>query len=191
MTPIPQRLADRPTQGGLVVPWISVELANGSYDLGNMQNTRANQCFVHRLCQICGQRLTRPIVFLMSEPGLADMTAGEPPLHPECAAYSKAACPMVNGRMRHYRSSPTRTEGEAGKTCTDPGCDCGGWQSTPGQQDNAGRPAESWFVVWCDDYAITVPDEATRQLVAAGRVPIGKTLGARITEPLKTRAVTR
>ncbi|PRY35293.1 hypothetical protein [Umezawaea tangerina] len=187
--PVPQHLAHRPTQGGLVVPWVSVELANGTFDLGNMNNTRANQCFVRRRCQVCGQRIGARAVFLLSESALESMSAGEPPLHPECAAYSKAACPMVAGRVDHYRRSPTRTEGHAGEECATPGCDCAGWIPTPGGGDNTGRPAEPWHLVWCAGYDITVPDKRTGQLVNRGLVPIGVRLRARISAPLKIRPI--
>ncbi len=187
--PVPQHLSDRPTQGGLVVPWISVELANGSFDLGNMHNTRVNTCFIRRLCQICGERIGDLAVFFLSTNGLEDMVAGEPPLHPECAAYSKRACPMVAGQMNHYRKTPTRTQGHVGKTCPTPGCDCGGWVSTPGNGQNAGRPAEAWHMVWCNDYDITVPDEETLKLLNRGLLPAGARIGARISKPLKIRTV--
>ena len=187
--PVPTRLTHRPTQGGLVVPWISVELANGSFDLGNMHNTRVNTCFMERRCQICGDPIGRTVLFFLSTKALADRIAGEPPLHPECAAYSKLACPMVAGQMTHYRKTPTRTAGHVGKTCPTPGCDCGGWVSTPGNGQNAGRPAEAWHMVWCHTYDIAVPDKETLRLVNRGVVPAGARLRARITRPVKVRAV--
>lgn len=171
------------------MPWVSVELAGGSYDLGNMHNTRANRCFVERRCQICGERIGDTVVFFVATTGLVDMVAGEPPAHPECAAYSKRACPMVAGRMGHYRKTPTRTEGHAGEACPTPGCDCGGWVPTPGNTDNAGRAAERWHMVWCNEFDLTVPDEATSQLVSRGLVPAGVQIGARIAKPLKIRPV--
>jgi hypothetical protein len=42
---VPIRLESRPRQGGLVVPWVSVPLADGTYDFGNKHNTRAALCF--------------------------------------------------------------------------------------------------------------------------------------------------
>jgi hypothetical protein len=192
MTPgVPIRLESRPRQGGLVVPWVSVPLADGTYDFGNMHNTRASLCFTQTRCQIDGEKIQpQPIVFFVSEPNLDDMTTTEPPVHPECAAYSRHACPMVAGRMRRYRSSPSRSHGPAGGKCPEPGCDCGGWIPTPGQSEtNDGKPAERWFMVWCRDFAITVPDEETRRLLAAGAIPTDVSIGAKILEPLKIRPV--
>ena len=171
------------------MPWVSVELAGGSYDLGNMHNTRVNRCFVERRCQICGEHIGALVVFFLSTSGLADMSVGEPPVHPECAAYSKRACPMLAGRVDHYRRTPTRTEGHRGEQCTTPGCDCGGWIPTPGNSDNAGRSAEAWHMVWCNTYALTVPDAHTKGLLERGLIPAGVQIGARVTQPLKIRAV--
>lgn len=189
--PIPARLEARPRQGGLVVPWISVQLADGTYDFGNVHNTRASLCFTQSRCQLDGERITGvPMVFFVSEPNLDGMTTQEPPVHPECAAYSRRACPMVAGSMKRYRRTPSRSHGPAGSKCFEPGCDCEGWVRTPGQGDtNAGLPAERWFMVWCRDFGITVPDEQTRRLVAAGAIPTGVSLGAKILSPLKVRPV--
>lgn len=188
--PVPMRLDARPRQGGLVVPWVSIELADGTFDLGNMHNTRVSQCYIRNLCQIDGERITPPYVFFLSDKGLEDMTTNEPPVHPECAAYSKLACPMVAGRMTHYRRTPSRTHGDAGKTCATPGCDCGGWVATPGVASNAGRAALRWHMVWCNDYAITTPDAKSKKQLETGRLPVGVPLGAKILKPLKIRPVT-
>lgn len=188
--PIPQRCAGRPTQGGLVVPWISVQLGDAGFDLGNMHTSRVNTCFYQKRCQICGDRILGRVVFFLAESALPEMHAGEPPLHPECAAYSAKACPMLNGRVRTYRKSPSRSEGDAGKHCNVPGCDCAGWRVSQDSQDRErGRPAEPWHAVWCTDYTITCPDEETQRLVASGAVPTGVSLGARIDHPLKVRPV--
>jgi hypothetical protein len=191
-TPVPARLESRPRQGGLVVPWVSLQLADGTYDFGNMHNTRASVCFLQSRCQIDGERIApQPLVFFVSALGLDDLTTQEPPVHPECAAYSRRACPMVAGRMKHYRRAPSRAHGPAGGVCPEPGCDCGGWIPTPGQGEaNAGQPAERWFMVWCRDFAITVPDEDTQRQLAAGALPAGVSIGAKILKPLKIRPVT-
>lgn len=191
VTAIPARLVDRPRVGGLVVPWVVVALADGTFDLGNMQNTRVNTAFMRRLCQIDGQPLGDRMVFFVPGDRLGDMVTSEPALHPECAAYSARVCPMVAGRMTRYRSTPTRTEGHVGQRCGTPGCECGGWVPTPGTDHQPGRAADSWHAVWCADYTVTVPDEETRDLVKMGVIPAGRSLGARIDQPLKVRPVRR
>lgn len=187
--PIPQRCVDRPTQGGLVVPWISVQLGEQGYDLGNMHTSRVNQCFMQRRCQICGGAILGRIVFFLPDSALSEMHAGEPPLHPECAAYSARACPMLAGRMRHYRTSPSRAYGPAGEHCDKPGCTCAGWQPSSDSHSKAGQPAEPWNAVWCANYTPTAPDQETGDVVDRGMVPVGKSLGALIDHPLKVRPV--
>jgi hypothetical protein len=149
--PIPARLAHRPTHAGLVVPWVSVVLADGTPVLGNLHGTRADAAFLDKLCQICGEKLSRPIVFFASASAHARGQTPEPGMHPECAAYSARACPMVNGRMKVWQASD-RAHGMA---CPDPGCDCAGWMDTPGGP-TPGAPAEPWFAVWVDDYQIGI-----------------------------------
>lgn len=188
MIPIPLRLAGRPTQGGLVVPWISVQLGDGGFDLGNMHTSRVNTCFYKQSCQICGELIVGRLVFFLTESTLDTMVATEPPMHPECAAYAAKACPMVTGRMRHYRTSLSRAYGPAGEQCDIPGCDCSGWQPSD-TSSNAGRSAEAWHAVWCTSYTVTVPDEETQRLVASGAVPTRKSLGAHINNPLKVRPI--
>lgn len=189
MIPIPLRLAERPTQGGLVVPWISVQLGDGGFDLGNVHTSRVNTCLYKQSCQICGELILDRIVFFLTESTLDAMSATEPPMHPECAAYSAKACPMVNGRMRHYRTSLSRAYGPAGENCDIPACACSGWQPSESSGSNAGRLAEPWHAVWCTGYTVTVPDAETQALVASGAVPTRKSLGARIDQPLKVRPI--
>jgi hypothetical protein len=149
--PVPTHLAHRPTHGGLVVPWVSVVLADGTPALGNLHGTRADKAFWNKLCQICGEAMTRPIVLFATESGHARGQTSEPGMHPECAAYSAKACPMVNGRMSRYQGS----DRVAGKPCVEPGCDCGGWVDQDGGP-TPGAPAELWFAVWVEDYQIGV-----------------------------------
>lgn len=174
---VPARLAGRPLQGGLVVPWIQVALADGSYDFASRHWSRVIACFTGRRCQVDGEPLGRPLVLLGGpqslEPG---HYFGEPPVHPECARYTAAACPMVAGRRPFFRSAPTAAEGKRGKRCPDPGCECGGWVThdpIPAEP----RPAHPWLAVWVEDYAIAV-------------TPAGKLLGAVVDRPpLKVQTV--
>jgi hypothetical protein len=172
------------------VPWVSAQLGDAGFDLGHLHTSKMNRCFAERRCQICGEPIVGRIVFFLSESALPSMHAGEPPMHPECAAYSARACPMVNGRMRHYRTSLSRVYGPAGKQCDIPGCDCGGWKPISDDEDrNRGRPAEPWYAVWCHDYAVTAPDERTKALVEKRMTVVGVSLGASIDNPLKVRPV--
>ena len=154
--PLPSRLLDRPQQRGLVVPYISVQTSAGDAILGNVHRARALECIDQKRCQICGQRLTMPVVVLVRESQLHLRYSDEPALHPECARYSVAACPMLNGRMSHYAGGSTR---HLGKACDKPGCDCGGWVNSPGTSSKAGEPAEPWVAVWLRDYALAVDEQ--------------------------------
>jgi len=74
-------------------------------------------------------------------------------MHPECASYAKAACPMLAGKMATYRHRDRAN----GRPCTEPGCGCGGWTTVPtAAPAKAGQPAEQWYAVWLDDFGITI-----------------------------------
>jgi len=176
--PIPVRLAGRPAQGGLVVPWVQVRLADGAADFAARHRSKSDRCFREALCQLDGEPLGQPCVLLG---GPAALEPGgyfdEPPLHPECARYTAAACPMVAGRMTHFRAAPTVSTGTRGRTCPKPGCDCGGWFSTDPPPRDEPRPAHPWFAVWVDNYALAVS-------------PDGELLGAALTRPpLRVRPI--
>lgn len=173
--PIPARLAGRPTRGGVVVPWVSVVLADGTPVLGNLHGTKVDRALWERLCQICGEPLLGgPIVLFATESAHARGQTSEPGMHPECAAYSAKACPMVNGTMTRYLD----VDRVAGKPCPDPACGCEGWVGE--DTKTAGRAAEPWFAVWVRDYGIGI-DPATRRANAA--------IYSHIT-PLKVRPLT-
>lgn len=138
--PVPAWLSGRPRVGGLVVPWITPKLPDGRYVFGSIEQTYAEHSLVHRLCGVCGHRLApQPIVLLLRASDLPRQCTSEPGLHPQCAAYTAAACPMVNGTLATYRSTPV------------PG--------VPVTQDSSARRgarAEQWFSVWLNDYHVVV-----------------------------------
>lgn len=180
MIPIPVRCHQRPLQGGLVVPWISLGLADGTYVLGKVRRARVVESFLRRRCQLCGGLIVGRLVLFVPDSNLTkNLDTGEPPMHPECAHYAAQVCPMLTGRQLYYRSTATRADGPAGKVCPDPGCDCAGIVENPEQRAaQAGQPAEPWHAVWCRDYVRTY-------------LPTGEFYGARVTAPLRIRPIAR
>lgn len=153
--PIPQRLARRPTRGGLVVPWISLQIGDRAH-LGEVHNIKRVRCLVDGLCQIDGQPLGGgPYLFLGTQSAIDQGFSSEPPMHRECGAYSIRACPMVNGQMATWAKHKTD---HTGKACPDPGCDCGGWV-TEGGGGREGEPSEPWFQIWVTGWDIAVKEE--------------------------------
>lgn len=147
--PVPVRLGDRPTVGGLVVPWISLETDRGHH-LGQVSQVRWQVCIHWQRCQTCGQRLDHKYVVVARVSDRERGYVAEPAMHPECAAYSAKACPMLAGAMDHYRTHP---QDMSQRTCPDPECQCA--LIPAGDTDaRAGAPAERFFSVWArwDDY---------------------------------------
>jgi hypothetical protein len=161
--PVPLALADRPTAGGLVIPWVNVRLADGGADFRQQHRSRAERCWHGRLCQLCGKRIApgSVLVLIGGPTELADRTFHEPPMHPACAGYVTRACPVVAGRRATFASGPSPAETARGGRCPEPGCDCGGWLPSEPRGDRAPRPNHPWWAVWARDYVIAVrPDGA-------------------------------
>lgn len=153
------RMAGRPVVGGRAVPWVNLMLRDGGADFRGTHRSKVERCWREGLCQACGQPLTSPAVLLCGPRQRDEGVFDEPPLHPECARYAMAACPMVAGQRSHYAAAPNVSHGPRGQACPDPDCDCGGWVPSGGQPA-AGDPAHPWFAVWIrglDALAVT-PD---------------------------------
>lgn len=155
--PIPATCESRPTIGGLVIPWVNVQLADGGVDFRSQHESRAQRCWMEGLCQLCGKYMARPIVFLGGPRQVAALQFDEPHLHAECAVYASQACPMVGGRLDRYADRDTTTDGHRGKTCSDPECNCGGWVRTPGLNPSpGGDPAHDWYAVYVSGFQLAV-----------------------------------
>lgn len=151
--PVPVMLDHRPLVGGLVVPYISIESGDGRYVLGAVHNSRMRRCVVERRCQVDGAPLTQPAVAMVRQRDLDLGWTAEPAMHPQCARYSAAACPMLAGRMEHYRSTPH----DLGTLrCNVAGCGCAGWVDSPDQQHRAGQAAEAYYALWLSRYDVAV-----------------------------------
>lgn len=166
--PIPADLAHLPVLGGLAVPVITPQDLRGRYLFGQVSVDGMRQCIEQRLCGVCGRPHTTRLVLLMRLRDLPGKRTVEPPVHPQCSAYTTKACPMVGGRMDHYRSSPARLDA--------------GVEHAPDTKDRLGAPAEQWFAVWLSEYrAVTVDDRvwASYEGIEPLRVrPIGGIFGA-------------
>jgi hypothetical protein len=150
--PIPLALVHRPVSAGLVVPYVSVRRDDGVHILGVVDAVRKTECLVRALCQICGHRLEKPMVFLLRErdltallPGMVVARSWEPAMHPVCAAYSIQQCPMLAGRMEHHRSTPHPINADPQRPVRLHAADT---------SVRLGKPAESWVEVWIDSYTL-------------------------------------
>jgi hypothetical protein len=148
--PIPMTCAARPTVGGLTVPYVNVRLADGGVDFRARHQAKYAKCWQDSLCQVCGHAITERAVLLAGPSQLAERHADEPPLCVPCALYTTRACPMVAGRQERFADRGRVSEGNRGKACAEPGCDCGGWTHVDPSEDEplAGKPAHAWYAVY-------------------------------------------
>lgn len=153
---IPLRLLNRPNVGGLVVAYATLQLPDGRWRFGAVDVDRQTKALNDRLCQSCGTGLERRIVFAIRDMDLDTMSADEPGMHPEYAAYTAAACPMLAGRISHHQSNSAETQlatlGIA-------------FYGDPTTQSRLGRPTPPWNLIWTIDYRLYTHPQ-TRQLAA-------------------------
>jgi len=154
LPPIPMRLHDRPLLAGLAVPWITVQTPDDRYRFGAVDADRAAKALYHRWCQICGHPQDARFMFAMRDRDLDRNLAAEAAIHPECFHYSIRACPMLAGRMDHYRASGhAELFAGIGDVLGDP------------EGRRAGQAAEAWHAVWARDYTV-ITDPVTNLLAA-------------------------
>lgn len=146
--PVPARLAAARRARGLVVPFITLSHRDPARPVwGMLDPARAHHVLWGKCCQICGQPLTdRVVVFIRSSDYLRGLSI-EPGLHPECAHYSRRACPMLAGQQHHYHPNPALRLAH----CGDPTCRCRAWRDRDPdsrERPNDGRPVEAWYEAW-------------------------------------------
>lgn len=96
-------LSDRPIVNGMVLPYIAGEPGLlpplGLVEVGHadINPGREIACDRDKRCPVCGKS-TLGIVAERPDAGGRHL-AGNYPLHPECAAYTRIKCPAMNGSM--------------------------------------------------------------------------------------------
>jgi hypothetical protein len=155
---IPMWLADRPIIAGLAVPWITARGIDGRYLFGALDRERQQQAILEHRCQVCGRPLGTRSILLMRLSDLPRQATSEPALDPVCAAYSATACPMIAGRMSHYRSTPPTLRPDA--------------TLVGNQTKRYGAPAEPWFAVWLEHYQAAITDQDQPLASYAGISPL-------------------
>jgi len=153
--PIPVYLAHLPTVGGLVVPVITPRHRNGMAAFGLVDRGRMDTCLREQRCGVCGRVMQGRMVFLLRQADLIRKCSVEPGLCPPCAAYTQAACPMVAGRMQHYRRTAPPF---ISRRCDDAACGCRAWTSQP-EPARHGAPAEPWYALWTRQYELMRDDK--------------------------------
>lgn len=163
--PIPMACAERPTVGGLIAPYVNIQLADGGVDFRGRHQAKFAECWQRSLCQVHGERIEGRTVLFASPSQLASRHIDEAPLCVPCALYTSRACPMIAGRQERFADRPKVSEGTRGKVCAEPGCGCGGWTHTdPGQGDGqAGQPAHPWYALYASPGAWQVTASIVRR----------------------------
>jgi len=156
--PIPLSLKDRPVRGGISMPWVNVELADGGADFRSTHRARFERAWKECRCQSCGNLATPSAVLVCGPRQILSGHFDEPPACPPCALYASRACPMVAGRVVTYPDRPRVVEGHRGEKCGTPGCECGGWRDIDPEHsaDMGGQPVLPWYAAWIRPHAYTL-----------------------------------
>ncbi|WP_280335040.1 hypothetical protein [Nocardia wallacei] len=155
--PILARLHHIPTAQGLTIPFVTLCHRGGRMPVwGALDPENLHAVRLFALCQVCGEPFADRVVVMVRPADWLLGLASEPGLHPECAHYSTLGCPVLAGRMTHYRSRPPASRLTR---CGDPQCRCATWKPpAPDGEDElrAGKPMDAWYAVWIDreDYRI-------------------------------------
>lgn len=155
--PIPLALRHLPVVGGLVVPWITLRTRDGRYLFGSVDRDRIGQALHNRWCGVCGRPLEHRAVLMMRLSDLPRQCTSEPALHPWCASYTTESCPMIAGRMDHYRSSAPRLDTNM--------------LPAPDAPARHGATAEPWFAIWLAGYRV-IADHGNPAASYAGTRPL-------------------
>jgi hypothetical protein len=156
LPPAPAHLAQFPTKGGLVIPFITLQHRNGKAALGLVDAERMELCLRERRCGVCGSVIVDRMVFLMRQIDLQRKCSNEPALCPPCAAYTQKACPMIAGHMAHYRRS---TSSFPTRTCGVPACACALWTAPDASSPRLGDTADQWYALWTLHYSLTQDED--------------------------------
>jgi hypothetical protein len=187
-------MANRPVQGGFAIPWIALELADGTWDLAGCAARRVNLAMFDARCQLCSHPIKWRPNFFGTQDQIDDtpIVLDSPPMHAECADYAAAVCPMVHGRLNAYRAKASRAH--RSDSCNKPGCDCGGWKVVEPEilAARAGQAAPRWSRVVCEDYVRMVPErprDYVKRLRLGLALPGGLRVLAQIPEPISVDPV--
>jgi hypothetical protein len=158
--PIPVYLRHCPTMHDMVIPFTTPRHSNGDAALGLTDYTKIAICLRENRCGVCGRRMHDRMVFFMRQRDLRRARSVEPGMCPPCAGYTQRACPMISGRMNHYRQTQSPF---VVRRCDNPACLCWAWTSNA-EPARYGTSAEPWYALWTTTYQLI--HEASGNLVA-------------------------
>lgn len=106
---LPPSLADRPydDERGIPVPFVH-EYDDGTYDLAVVNQRRAVQCALSRVCAMCAQSLGYPLAFLGDREAAGERTYTYPPMHVPCAEAAVRLYPPPVGPSTVAGARPIR-----------------------------------------------------------------------------------
>lgn len=97
---IPQTIQSLPRdKRGYPIPWFVPDDAAKESDLRFACPRKRSFAYTKRLCWVCGQKLDRLSVFIGGPFSAWNRRFSDWCMHPQCAEFSLACCPFLNGDM--------------------------------------------------------------------------------------------
>lgn len=103
---VPQHLAHLRQWNGIPVPF-TVAWADDVPDFRVVNPEHVRDCFVKRLCGVCGRNLGEFAYFIGGPQCKDHRLFADPPMHKDCAIFAAHACPFLNGSTKSYSNRET------------------------------------------------------------------------------------
>lgn len=94
---LPERMRGKPVYHGLPVLFTTLIEEGGRPNFRVTDLRRWQECVDKGLCGVCGEPLDKVMVFVGGDRSIANQLFFDPPMHAECAEYSRLVCPFING----------------------------------------------------------------------------------------------
>ena len=92
---MPPRLAERPRFRGLPIPYATPTDEEGVPQFRANNEMLRIKCIRERICAMCGYAIGTWVAFIGSDEELENGVFHEPPMHQDCAEYSRNVCPYL------------------------------------------------------------------------------------------------
>lgn len=110
MMDIPKFLEHLPRHGEYPVPFVMMWI-DGKPDFRTVDREKIIECYVKKLCGICGHRLGEFSYFIGGDASKENHAFLDPPMHEACAEFASTICPFLIGERGYSERKPPQIEG--------------------------------------------------------------------------------
>src|SRR5437868_4997258 len=104
MNDIPERLSKFPFYKGYLVHYTVYIGDDNVPDFRTTDEAKRRKCMENEWCFLCGQPLTKPMIFIGGPISVMNRVFHDGPMHDECAKYAVKVCPYLSNP--NYKQRP-------------------------------------------------------------------------------------